>query len=217
MVAEKNTVVHVPLLVGMPGGLGSGKSSVCGMLAGMGCAVFEADKIARDLQVEDPEVVTGIRRIFGNDVYSRDEKGRLWLDRLRIAQKVFRDAGALKELNELIHPKVFRAFHEAVDSARAKGARILVKEAAILLEAGGDKGLDLIVVVVSDLEKRIARAMRKGMGSREEIMRRIDAQWPQEKLVERADFIIENNGTIEELEQSVHELYHKIIGMADAC
>ena len=211
MSVKRDTAAHSPVLVGITGGLGSGKTSVCKILADMGCAVFEADKVAKDLQVKDPDIIAGLKRMFGENVYYKDASGKLALDRPSIALKVFQDPGVRKQVNELIHPKVFRAFQDAVDRAAREGVKILVKEAAILLESGGDKGLDIVVVVTSDLEKRIERAMSKGVGSREEIMRRIDAQWPQEKLIKRADFVIENNGTIKELESNTLELYHKIL------
>ena len=211
MNVRRDTAAYSPVLVGITGGLGSGKTSVCRILAEMGCAVFEADKVAKDLQVEDPDVIAGLKRMFGENVYYKDASGKLALDRPSVALKVFQDPGVRKQVNELIHPKVFRAFQDAVDRATREGVKILVKEAAILLESGGDKGLDIVVVVTSDLEKRIERAMSKGVGSREEIMRRIDAQWPQEKLIKRADFVIENNGTIKELESRTRELYHKIL------
>ncbi len=211
---KRTVTAALPVLVGITGGLGSGKTTVCTMLEAMGCSVFEADRVARELQLGDPEVIEGIRRMFGEDVYSFDASGKLLLDRHRIAQKVFKDPSTLKMLNELIHPKVFKAFRDAVHQAAGDGVRILLKEAAILLESGGDKGLDILVVVASDLERRVQRAMKKGMGSREEIQRRIEAQWPQEKLVERADYVIENNGSIEELEIRVRALYQDILNQA---
>ena len=212
--SEKAFTMNSPVLVGMTGGLGSGKTTVCRMLASMGCAVFEADRIAKNLQVEDPEVIEGIKRIFGKDVYSSSASGKLLLGRRRIARKIFKDSCARNRINQLIHPKVFRAFQKAVEHAARDGVMVVVKEAAILLESGGDKGLDMVVVVISDLEKRIERAMKKGMGSREDIICRIETQWPQEKLVERADYVIENNGSIEDLESSVRELYQKIMNVA---
>ena len=207
-------MVEIPVLVGVTGGIASGKSTVCKTLAGMGCVVFEADKAAKDMQLEDPEVIAGIKRLFGEAVYSEDTAGNLVLNRKVVAERVFREPGIRKQVNELIHPKVFMAFQDAVDRARQNRVKVLVKEAAILLEAGGDKGLDFIVVVVSDLEKRIVRAMKKGMGGREEIMSRINAQWPQKMLIERADFVIENNGTVEELECRARELYRQILQKA---
>lgn len=216
MTAEKEPIACIPFLVGVTGGLGSGKSSVCSMLKEKGCAVFEADRVAKELQFDDPEVVAGIKRIFGDDVYHRDKSGTLLLDRRRIAQKVFMDSAALKQLNELIHPKVFRAFHDAVDEASKTGVKILLKEAAILLESGGAEDLNIVVVVTADIEKRIDRAMAKGMGSREEIMRRIQAQWPQEKLIGQADLIIDNSGTFEELRHKVNDLYSTIVRLAES-
>ena len=207
-------MVEIPVLVGVTGGIASGKSTVCKTLAGMGCVVFEADKAAKDMQLEDPEVIAGIKRLFGQAVYSEDTAGNLVLNRKVVAERVFREPGIRKQVNELIHPKVFMAFQDAVDRARQNRVKVLVKEAAILLEAGGNKGLDFIVVVVSDLEKRIVRAMKKGMGGREEIMSRINAQWPQKMLIERADFVIENNGTVEELECRARELYWQILQKA---
>ena len=217
MIDKKKMKQHAPFLLGITGGLGCGKSSVSGMLAEMGCTVFEADKVAKELQLEDPEIIAGIKKLFGDEVYRLDSIGKLMLDRRRVAQRVFVDSSLLGALNELVHPKVFKAFRHTVNEASKSGVKILVKEAAILLESGGDKGLDMVVVVVADLEKRIERAIRKGMGTREEIMHRIQSQWPQKKLVERADFVIENNGSFKELERNVHELYDKIMSQAGLC
>ncbi len=205
-----------PVLVGVTGGLGSGKSTVCRILAGLGCAIFEADSVARQLQVTDPGIIKGIEGLFGKGVYHRSADGSLSVDRSMIAGKVFSDRVLLEKLNRLIHPAVYQAFQKAVDEARRKGTAILVKEAAILFESGGDKDLDVIIVVTADRELRIQRALQRGSVSREDVIRRINAQWPQEKLVERADYVIDNSGTLDHLVARTHQVYN-LIAMRGRC
>ncbi len=205
-----------PFLVGVTGGLGSGKSTVCHLLANMGCALFEADRVAKEMQLTDAEVIAGIKTIFGDGIYSRDADGDLLLDRKTIASIVFSSPDKLQALNQLIHPKVFTAFALAIDDARQRGVKILVKEAAILFESGGSKGLDAVVVVTADEQTRIARAVLKGMGTAEEIARRLAAQWPQEKLTALADYVLVNNCSCTELQQQSEQLYHTLLAAADA-
>ncbi len=200
-----------PFLVGVTGGLGSGKSSLCTILAGMGCALFEADRVAKELQLHDPEVIEGIKLLFGAAVYSCGESGKPVLDRKAVASAVFSSAEKLEELNRLIHPKVFTAFERAVLDAEREGVKILLKEAAILFESGGSRQLDAVVVVAADMELRVQRAVEKGLGSRDEVMRRIATQWPQERLIERADYVIFNNGTFQELQTEGRELFEKLL------
>ncbi|MEI8033587.1 MAG: dephospho-CoA kinase [Chlorobiaceae bacterium] len=203
-----------PFLVGVTGGLGSGKSTLCRFLAGLGCALFEADRVARDLQLHDPQVIEGIKALFGEEVYSFDVAAGPVLDRKAVAAAVFSSSEKLEALNRIIHPKVFCAFEQAVLDAAREGSKILVKEAAILFESGGSRRLDAVVVVAADMERRIQRAVEKGMGSRDEVMRRIATQWPEEKLIERADYVIFNNGTLEELQKESRELYEKLLARA---
>jgi len=196
-----------PFIVGVTGGIGSGKSTVCRFLAEMGCALFEADRIARELQQSDPDIVSGIRELFGFDVYAIDPSGVLVLDRRRVAAEVFSDREKLDALNALVHPRVYEAFATARRQATRQGIGVLVKEAAILFESGMTGDLDLIVVVAADISLRIQRAAAKGLGSPEEIRRRIAAQWPQERLVEKAGYVIYNEGTIEDLHRETEKLY----------
>ncbi|TLU84355.1 MAG: dephospho-CoA kinase [Chlorobium sp.] len=203
-----------PFLVGVTGGLGSGKSMVCHFLSEMGCALFESDQVAKELQLHDQEVVEGIRRLFGEAVYSIDAAGQLLLNRKTIAQIVFSEPEKLEALNRLIHPKVFVEFRKAVRDAEKKGTKILVKEAAILFESGGNEVLDAVVVVVADQQERIDRAVQKGMGRPEEIMRRIAAQWPQEKLISMADYVLYNKGTLGDLKKETKELYSALLAAA---
>lgn len=205
-----------PFLVGITGGIGSGKSMVCHFLAEMGCALFESDRVAKELQLHDPQVIDGIKALFGEDVYSLNSAGTLVLDRKKIASSVFASSEKRDDLNRLIHPKVAGEFHKAVLNARMEGKKILVKEAAILFESGGNEGLDAVVVVAADVEERIARVVQKGMGRREEIVQRIAAQWPLEKLMAKADYVLFNRGTPDELKKETESLYLILLAAAES-
>jgi dephospho-CoA kinase len=205
---------RLPLLVGVTGGIGSGKSMVCAMLAEMGCELFEADRIAKELQLEDPEVIRGIEELFGRDVYSRDASGKLQIDRKAIAAIVFTDPEKLATLNRLIHPKVREAFIREVKRCAREGKRILCKEAAILFESGADRDLDRIIVVAANNGLRLERAVARGM-DRVEAQRRMQAQWPQEKLIERAHYVIFNDGTLDELRSQVEQIYQSLLSVTE--
>jgi len=205
---------RLPLLVGVTGGIGSGKSTVCAMLAGMGCELFEADRIARELQLEDPEVIRGIEKLFGRDVYSLDASGKLLIDRRAIASVVFSDLEKLSALNHLIHPKVREAFVREVKLCAREGKRILCKEAAILFESGADRDLDRIIVVAANNGLRLERAVARGL-SMEEAQKRMKVQWPQEKLINRAHYVIFNDGTLDELRSQVEQVYRSLMSLVE--
>ncbi|MEI7747689.1 MAG: dephospho-CoA kinase [Chlorobiaceae bacterium] len=207
-----------PFLVGVTGGLGSGKSMVCHFFSKMGCRIFESDKIAKELQLHDPEVIKGISELFGPKVYSCDASGAMVLDRKKIASTVFSAPDKLDALNRLIHPRVHSEFRKAVLEAEQQGTKILVKEAAILFESGGNEGLDAVIVVVADIKDRLERAVQKGMGPREEIMRRIATQWPQETLVAKADYVLFNKGSLDALKKETEALYSTLlVAAASVC
>jgi len=207
-----------PFLVGVTGGLGSGKSMVCRFFSELGCRLFESDKIAKELQLHEPEVIKGISELFGSTVYSKDGAGKLVLDRKKIASTVFSAPDKLDALNRLIHPRVANEFCKAVLEAAQQGTKILVKEAAILFESRGNEGLDAVIVVVADQQERLERAVQKGMGQREEIMRRIATQWPQEKLMAKADYVLFNQGSLDDLKKETEALYRTLLVAAvSAC
>ena len=200
-----------PYLVGVTGGLGSGKSMVCHFLSEMGCRLFESDQVAKELQLHDPDVIKGISGLFGSEVYSQDASGGVVLDRKKIASIVFAAPDKLAALNRLIHPRVFHEFRHAVLEAEQQGIKILVKEAAILFESGGNEGLDAVIVVVAEAKERLERAVQKGMGQREEIMRRMATQWSQEKLTAKADYVLFNNGTLDGLKKETEALFRTLL------
>lgn len=202
---------HPFYTVGVTGGIGCGKSSVCQILKELGCEIFNADQAAKTLQEEDHEVIEGLKQLFGNDINISTTPERFVPDRKRIASIVFQDKAKLDAINRLIHPKVFKAFDDAKTEAMKRGVQILVKEAAILFEAGGVKGLDKVIVVAAEIEKRIARVQRSSGLSEAAVRARMANQWPQEKLIEKADFVIYNNGSIEQLRLHTKDVLHKIL------
>ncbi len=174
--------------VGITGGIGSGKSTVCRLFEVLGAPVYYADERAKALMVEDPELVTGLKKLFGPETYT--EQGRLRTDYL--ASKVFGDPQALESLNSLVHPVVFR------DSAQWLSERghfpYTLREAALLYESGAYKLLDEIVVVWAPETLRLKRVNSRDGLSEEAIRERMKRQWPDEKKRDLADHIILNDG-----------------------
>ncbi len=193
--------------VGVTGGIGTGKTTVCQFLRALGCEIFSADIEAKRLQETNPDVIAGIKKIFGDTIY---ENGLP--DRKRIAEIIFRDENKLSELNALIHPKVFRAFDEAARRAEAEGKPMIAKEAAILFESGGEKGLDAVLVVAADLEIRLARLNARGL-SEADSRARMSRQFSQEELLKRADVVIWNNASLAELEAETKRAYQELLAL----
>lgn len=190
--------------IGVTGGIGTGKTTVCKMLEGLGCAVFSADETAKCLQETDFEIIVGMQKIFGEAIYENGIPNRK-----TIAREIFADSEKLRRLNALIHPKVFKSFDDAAEKAATEGKKIIVKEAAILFESGGDKGVDAVIVVAADLETRLKRLTQRGF-SEDEANARIAKQLPQDVLLKRADAVIWNNKSFSELEREVSRVYDNI-------
>jgi len=193
--------------VGVTGGIGTGKTTVCQFLRALGCEIFSADAEAKRLQETDPDVIAGIKKIFGESIYENAIPNRK-----RIAEIIFHDEKKLSELNALIHPKVFRAFDEATRRAEAEGKAMIAKEAAILFESGGEKGLDAVLVVAADLEIRLARLNARGL-SEADSRARMSRQFSQDELLKRADVVIWNNGSLDKLEAETKRAYQELLAL----
>ncbi|MFN3345896.1 MAG: dephospho-CoA kinase [Chloroherpetonaceae bacterium] len=193
--------------IGVTGGIGTGKTTVCNFLRALGCEIFSADIEAKRLQEIDPDVVAGIKNIFGKGIYENAIPNRK-----RIAEIIFHDEEKLVQLNALIHPKIFRAFDEAARRAEAEGKQMIAKEAAILFESGGEKGLDAVLVVAADLDIRMARLKARGL-SEADIRARMSRQFPQDELLKRADVVIWNNHSLDLLEAETKRAYLELLAL----
>lgn len=189
------------LRVGLTGGIASGKSVVSQRVAEHGAVVVDADKLARDIVAPGTEGLAEVVAAFGQEVL--DEHGAL--DRPALGQIVFNDDAAREKLNSIIHPRV-----RAEAARRREGAAagsIVVEDIPLLVETGQQDRFDLVVVVQAPYEERIRRLTENRGMSREEAESRIKAQATDEQRAEAADVVLDNSGTMEQLQTRVDELW----------
>jgi len=194
--------------LGVTGGIGSGKTTVCGFLEEKGARVFYADIEAKRLMQDDASVRAEIRETFGDAVYTDDGA----LNRAVLAEQVFGDADRLEQLNAIVHPRVFESFAAARERAVEEEVDLLVHEAALLFEAGGDAHVDVTAAVVAPDEARVARVAERDDVAPEKVRARMGHQLPQDELRRRADHVLENDGSLEDLRQKSVELYWTVVG-----
>lgn len=183
--------------VGITGGIGSGKSTVCRLFAERGVAVYDTDAAAKRLMAEDEALKRGIVARFGAESY-RDGV----LNRPYLAERVFGDDKEREALNGLVHPAVIADFERWAEEQQGE---YVVLESAILFEAGLDKHLDRVVAVLAPEALRVERAMKRDGATRAQILSRMTAQLDDDTLSRRADVSVVNIFD-EELEQIVQEL-----------
>ena len=170
------------MIVGLTGGIGSGKSTVLKYFVNLGAKAFIADIEAKKLMNSNTELISEIKQLFGEEAYVNNE-----LNRAFIANQVFKDKEKLKKLNALVHPKVKTHFQKFSEENKNE---IIIYEAAILFESGSDKICDYIITVVADIEERIRRVLKRDNVERKQIEARINNQMSDEERIERSDFVI---------------------------
>lgn len=171
-------------IIGLTGGIGSGKSSIAKHIESLGIPVYIADVEAKKL-LETEDVIAKVVGLFGKDIL-QDGK----IDKKKIADVVFQNPEKLKKYNSIIHPEVFLHFKNWLEER--KNFPIVVKEAAILFESGSYVDCDKIIVVTAPKEVRIQRVMSRDNVSREAVEQRIANQWDDDRKTALSDFIIEN-------------------------
>jgi dephospho-CoA kinase len=193
------------LLVGLTGGIGSGKSTVARLLEKRGAVVFDADLLAREaVEPGTPGHAAVIER-FGADVLAPGGE----LDREALASIVFADPAARRDLEQIVHPEVRRLFAEGSEAYRDTD-RVVVFSAPLLVETGMHTAFEVLVVVSATVATQIERLMRQRGMSEPSIRARIDAQAPLEDKAAAADFLVDNEGSLDELESQVERLWNDL-------
>jgi len=175
------------LKIGITGGIGSGKTTVCKVFETLGIPVFYADQMAKQLMVTDVNLIAAVKNAFGEQSYSTNGV----LNHKHLADIVFNDKNALAQLNALVHPTVFNAFATWAKKT-ALSAPYVLKEAALLFESGSYTSCDHTVLVTSPLSVKLLRVTKRDLVSAQEVMLRMDKQFTDEQKIKLANFIIHN-------------------------
>ncbi len=191
-------------VVGLTGGVGTGKSSVARLLAELGAVVIDADAIVHELQAPGSPLLVEMVEAFGPGIL--DAEGNL--DRARLGELVFRDEGLRARLNALVHPRVALEMARRLEEARSAGMPLVVLDIPLLFETrGAGGGLEAVVVVYAPEETQIQRLMARDGFDRAEAERRVRAQLPIEEKRRRADHVIDNSGSRANTERQVRALW----------
>lgn len=171
--------------IGLTGGIGSGKSVVARILMAMGYPVYFSDDRSKFITENDPDIRAGLINLVGQDVFN--EKG---LNRSFLAQQIFKDDSKRLAVNGLIHPKVRNDFDQW---AKRQKSTLVFNEAAILFETGAYQRFDHTVLVTAPSEIKIDRVIKRDSTIREDVLARMSKQWPDEKKLPLADFVLMND------------------------
>jgi dephospho-CoA kinase len=192
------------LLVGLTGGIGSGKSTVSAMLAERGAEIIDADRIAREVVMPGTSAWCKIREHFGPEVLFADGT----IDRQTLASIVFGSQSKLALLNEITHPAIFQRIADRLEDARDRDV-IVVLDAALLIETGLAQRVDVLVVTHSPTEIQVERLTAQGMAPAH-AKARMAAQLAPEEQVARADIVIDNSGSLEDLWRQVDDVWKEL-------
>lgn len=174
------------ITIGLTGGIGCGKSYVCHIMELLGAEVYNADREAKYIMINDKELITRIKEYFGESTYNSDGE----LNSEYLASIIFSDDTKREKLNSLVHPALLRHFKDFVHQSKKE---IVVIEAAILIESGFYKEVDKVIIVSAETNLRLERTIQRDKTTIEQVSRRMEAQMDDQERLLYADFIIYNN------------------------
>jgi dephospho-CoA kinase len=192
-------------VIGLTGGIGSGKSTVSMFLAELGAIIIDADKIGHQVLDTDSEAWKQIVAAFGKEVLTPDG----WINRKKLGELVFKEREALSHLNQIMHPRIYDAIKAQLEQHRKQGADVVVVEAPLLIETGWVTMVDEVWVTVAPQATVLERLEQVGMSGTEAIAR-IGSQLPAEERSKHADVVIDTDCSLDELKERVSELWQRI-------
>jgi dephospho-CoA kinase len=193
-------------VIGLTGGIGSGKSTVARAFADLGAQVIDADQVAREVVAPGTPGLAEVVAAFGDQIL--DGAGQL--DRPKLGAIVFADPAKRKQLNGILHPRIAAETARRIAELSANGVEVVIYEATLIVENKVNWGLNGLIVVAASQQNQIARVTARDGFSVEEAQKRIDAQLPLEEKLKVADYVIDNDGDLEGVRRHVHEVWRDI-------
>jgi len=196
------------LRVGLTGGIGSGKSTASQHFNSLGAYVINADEEAKNLISTNETVQNELIAEFGTDIID----GTGSVNKKKLARIAFQDQDHQQRLNSVVHPYIYNLIDKEFNQVLNVGKHdIFIVDGALIFESGYDVHLDYVIVVTAQLKHRMERALGRETLSREEILKRIEFQWPEKEKVNLADFVVHNDGTEKKLHKNIEGLVKKLI------
>jgi dephospho-CoA kinase len=194
------------LKLGVTGGIGSGKTSVCRVFGVLGIPVFSADNEAREVMDVDTGIMLRINTIAGKNLYANGS-----LDRTELAKLIFNNSRLLEKVNSLVHPVVFSRFREWV---KRQNSPYVIMEAAILFESGAHSIVDRVLTVVAPIEQRVDRVIHRSNITREQVIERMRNQMDDEERINNSDYVI-NNSENDMIIPVILKIHEELLKLAD--
>ncbi len=194
------------LVIGLTGNIGTGKTAVSQVLAKLGATIIDADKLGHELLEPYTQTWKEVVATFGRDILRPDDK----IDRHRLGHIVFSTPKSLKKLNQIMHPRMYRVAEKRIKDLRKQGAKVVVLEAPLLIEAGWTPLVDRVWVTTAP-EAVVVKRLKTYKGLDEaQILARLQSQLPQEKKARQADVVINTDCNLSELEVKVRKLWQAL-------
>jgi dephospho-CoA kinase len=203
----KKIVEDKTLIIGLTGGIGSGKSTVSRMFEALGARVVDADLLAREVVQPGQPAWREIKKVFGPKVINPDQT----INRKALADLVFNDPIAIARLNRMTHPRIYKRMRSEVLKGRKEGVPAVILDIPLLLEAPQPFPLDLTIVVYCPKTLQIKRVRERNKVTREEVKQRLRNQMPIARKRKLADIVIDNRGTVQETRKQVRVLWDRLI------
>ena len=189
-------------IVGLTGGIGSGKSTVLKQFEDLGINTYSADKAAKKLINSDEDLIESIKSLFGDNIYDNNI-----LDTIKLSKIVFQDSHKLELLNSIIHPAVAKDFKSFI---KTNHGDYIVKEVAIIFETNTEDNYDKIILVRAPIEDRIKRVVLRDNITKDDVIRRVNNQIDDSTIIDKCDYIIDNHN-LKELKEKVIDIHHDLI------